>query len=168
MDTLIRKDDSRLIIAGRMGDLDLSSPFFDSFIESYGNPYREWFERKRNDKVWLFNESDRLRGLLKLKLEDETEDYTDITPIFIPKRRLKICSLKVEPNDAEISRVFMETALREASRCRVSDIYATLAANSSYKSKLVRYLEKWGFRVVGTKYSNSVVEDVFALQLDTL
>lgn len=147
----------------RMGDLDISSDFFTSFIESYSPYYRDWFEKKRDDNALTVKENGLLRGFLKLKIEDVDEDYSDISPIFLPARRLKISSLKVEPNDADISRLFMEIALAEARINNVDEIYATMISDSDYKIRLAGYLEKWGFRKVGRKFSFGIVEDIFTL-----
>lgn len=152
----------------RMGDLDISSPFFASFVDAYLPYYYDWFEKKHNDKVLIVSEDDNIRGLLKLKLENPDEDYSDISPIFQPLKRLKICSLKVEPNDADISSIFMRTTIATAITRHVDEIYATITSRSVYKPKLLNYLHKWGFRRVGQKFSYGILEDVVALRTSSI
>ena len=72
-----------------LGDLDINDVFFNSFKEDYPE-YEEWFFRKKNDTVSVIMENNKIKALLKLKIENETEDYSNIIPDFKPKKRLKI------------------------------------------------------------------------------
>lgn len=168
MDCMTLKRPALSLSQARMGDLDISSPFFASFVSSYLPYYYEWFEKKHNDKVLIVSEDYNIRGLLKLKLENPDEDYSDISPIFEPLKRLKICSLKVEPNDADISSIFMRTTIATAIARNVDEIYATITSDSDYKIKLLNYLHKWGFRRVGQKFSYGLLEDVVALRTSAI
>lgn len=168
MEKLTRYSKGYVLNSVRMRDMDLSSPFFISFIKSYLPYYYHWLEKKRNDKVLIVSEKDNIRGMMKLKLENPGEDYSDISPVFLPKRRLKISSFKVEPNDADISGFFMRTAFREALRLNTEEIYATLASNADYRIKLLGFLEKWGFQRVGIKYSCGLAEEVLAVSTDSI
>lgn len=149
----------------RFGDLCIGSPFFNSFKNSYGDYYLRWFEKKRMDNVFIHRDNNRLMALLKLKIEDESEDYSEMSQKFRPARRLKISSLKVEPNDKGIGEMFMEVIINFAIENRITEIYGTIPIELDQHDKLITYLLKHGFTHNGFKTSDYLIEEVFSLQI---
>lgn len=60
-----------------LGDLNINDVFFDSFKKDYPE-YNAWFNRKKNDMVRVvMDNNNNVRALLKLKIENESEDYSN-------------------------------------------------------------------------------------------
>lgn len=154
------------IVQKKFGEVDTSSSFFDSFRIVYSPYYSLWLLDRAEDPVYVSYKDGRIIGFLKLKTEDAGEDYSDITPAFSPGRRLKICSLKVESSNHGLSRQLMEIVFDSAVREMVSEIYATVAENCIEKDKLIHFLQKYGFRKYGTKFSHGIREDVFSMPVN--
>ncbi len=145
-----------------LGNVDFYSPFFDVFREAYDPYFTEWWKRKRNDTVYIVKDQFLILGFLKLKIENINEDYGDITPDMQPKKRLKICSLKVDSSLAlGLGSYFMQIIFNEAIQHNVAEIYGTVAINSEAKESIVNFLEKWGFFYFGKKFSHNVEEAVY-------
>ena len=99
----------------RFGSLDLEDSFFDDFKRDYSPYYKTWFRKKSNDEVYVaLDKTKQLRGLLKLKLEDIKEDYSDIKPLFKPAQRLKICSFKAHFTAQKLGQRFMRIVFETA------------------------------------------------------
>jgi hypothetical protein len=78
------------------GNIDVRDPFFDSFRPDY-NGFNKWFAGKCDEEAYVCRtDKNDILGFLYLKTEDETEDDSYITPAFIPRRRLKFGTFKVE------------------------------------------------------------------------
>ena len=136
----------------RFGSLDLEDSFFDDFKRDYSPYYKTWFRKKSNDEVYIaLDKTKQLRGLLKLKLEDIKEDYSDIKPLFKPAQRLKICSFKAHFTAQKLGQRFMRIVFETAMSYRVDEIYVTIFANSIIKGRLIGMLEQWGFKLWGKK-----------------
>lgn len=150
----------------RLKDIDTDLSFFDSFKSTYSPYYVLWLQKKMQDSVYVSYNDDNIIGFMKLKIENEEEDYSDITPIFLPCKRLKICSLKIESSIYGLSRQFMEIVLDNAIQKAVSEIYATIAENCIGKEKLIHFLQKYGFKKHGTKFSHGIQEDVFSMSIN--
>lgn len=140
------------------GDLNINDIFFESFKEDYPE-YEDWFFRKRNDFVYVIIDAYKhIRALLKLKIEDETEDYSNIIPDFAPKKRLKICSFKVSLSSRSgVGKTFVEMILKSAKQNSVEEVYVTLYNKNGSKEALVRLLESNGFLYWGNKNSDELV-----------
>lgn len=111
---------------------------------------RHGLEKKSNDEVYVaLDKTKQLRGLLKLKLEDIKEDYSDIKPLFKPAQRLKICSFKAHFTAQKLGQRFMRIVFETAMSYRVDEIYVTIFANSIIKDRLIGMLEQWGFKLWG-------------------
>lgn len=149
-----------------MRELNLADPFFGSFLEAYGEGFRRWKDRKGNDEVYVVEEDGCLRGLMKLKVETEEEVYDDMSRILIPKRRLKLSSLKVEPNKYDISGMLMRLMLERSEREGIDEIYGTLRPDVSFSRQARQYMEKLGFRKYCEKYSRGIKEDVFVYTIE--
>lgn len=146
----------------RFGDVKLSDSFFDSFRYYYDPYYSHWTVIKADDPVFIVEKAGRPIAFMKLKIESETEDYSDIRPILRPGTRLKICSLKVEKWNYGLSIKMMDIAISEAIFKQVSEIYGTIPVNCDYKYELVNFLHKFGFKKVGIKNSRGIIEEVYS------
>lgn len=146
-----------------LGNLDLHSSFFDVFRNSYGSYFSEWWHKKLKDPVYVVKDERILLGFLKLKIEEKSEDYTDIIPYMSPRRRLKISSLKVDSSCSSrgLGRRFMQIIFSEAIIHNVDEIYGTVVLEGDTVAGLVKYLERWGFFVFGHKKSHGIEEDVY-------
>lgn len=142
------------------GNIDLNDPFFDSFRQDYDG-FNGWFARKSGETAYVCYEHAKVCAFLYLKVEDVTENYTDINPLFSPKRRLKIGTLKVTLNGYKIGERFVKIIIDNALRFKVSEIYVTIFENTVEQLRLVRLLQEYGFYKHGTKTSKSGIESVY-------
>lgn len=140
------------------GDLNIEDSFFDSFKLDYGPYFDKWFQLKNSDIVYAaIDEKEKVKALLKLKQEDEHEDYSDIHPYFPPKKRLKISSLKVGVTGFKLGERFLKIIFDEALRCQAEEIYATIYINRHDKERLMQMMTAWGFGIVGKKTDGELV-----------
>ena len=89
------------------GRVVLKDPFFDSFRADYPQ-FDQWFTSKSQEPAYVCFEGSKLVAFLYLKVELEREPYSDITPSFSPKRRLKIGTFKVDLNGFKIGERFLK------------------------------------------------------------
>ncbi len=143
------------------GELNLKDPFFDSFREDYAG-FDSWFNKKANDAIAYvtFNKG-QLLSLLFMKPEEADENYSDITPIFKPKRRLKIGTFKVISNGVRLGERFLKIIFDNAQQYKVDEIYVTIFDKREEQQRLIALLEDWGFTYHGTKESKSGTELVY-------
>ena len=155
------KDDSKGIILKEVpfGTLSLDDTFFNTFKREYAPYYFEWFKKKKDDLVYVAkDENNKIKALLKLKLELENEDYSTIIPFMPPARRLKISSLKVDYSGQKLGERFMRIIFEQALKHKVEEIYVTVYANNSPRLRLIDMIKRWGFSFWGNKQNG---EDVF-------
>lgn len=134
------------------GQVDLRSKFFDSFREDYANAaFDKWFNKKSDETAYVCYEKDALVAFLYLKLEEAGENYSDIDPIFKPKRRLKIGTFKVELNGYKLGERFLKIVFDNALRQKVDEIYVTIFPHSVDQQRLISILEDFGFFLHGAK-----------------
>ena len=142
----------------KMEKLDINDRFFNTFKQEYFPYYCDWFKKKGKDSVYVSRyDNDKIQAILKLKIENEKEDYSNISPIFSPQRRLKICSLKVEYTGQKMGERFLFICFQTAIDNAVEQIYITIFPNSSQRKRLVGILKQWGFFYWGTKDNNEHV-----------
>ena len=101
-------------------------------------------------------------GFLYLKVEDEAEDYSIISPIFKPKRRLKIGTFKVEATGFRLGERFLKIIFDNALKGNVDEIYTTMFDERAELNALAYLLIRWGFEKYGQKITESGEEDVLA------
>lgn len=142
------------------GQVELKDPFFDSFREDY-HGFDKWFNGKSNDPCYVCYSDDKLSAFLYIKIENEDESYTDISPVFAPKKRLKIGTLKVTQNGYKIGERFLKVVFDNAILFSVQEIYVTIFNKRPEQLELMAMLEEWGFVKHGTKLSNNGEEIVF-------
>ena len=63
---------------------------------------------------------------LYLKIEEKDENYNNITPMFIPKRRLKIGTFKVTSTGYKLGERFLKIIFDNALNYGVDEIYVTI------------------------------------------
>lgn len=136
----------------KLGELDYDDRFFNTFKAEYEPYYHVWFKKKKNDDVYVAKDlKGKIRGLLKLKVEESMDDFGNIKPIFAPAKRLKICSFKADFTSQKLGQRFMRVIFDVAIQKSVTEIYVTLFQNSSQRRRLVGMIEQWGFVYYGTK-----------------
>ena len=107
-------------------DTNVNNVFFDSFREEYPE-FNKWFNRKSEEPVYVcYDDGGKLLAFLYLKTEDRREPYSDIYPLFSPKRRLKIGTFKVELNGFKLGERFLKIVFDNAVKQRVDEVYVTI------------------------------------------
>jgi hypothetical protein len=133
------------------GELDLKDDFFTSFKEDYFG-YKEWFNKKADETVYVCLAESKLIALLYLKIENKEENYSDINPPFSPKKRLKIGTFKVSLNGYRLGERFIKIIFDNALLYKVEEIYVTIFNKRIEQQRLISLLEEYGFYYHGTKY----------------
>ncbi|MBQ7673173.1 MAG: ASCH domain-containing protein [Alphaproteobacteria bacterium] len=144
----------------RFDEIDLEDHFFDTLREDYeGQKFDRWFKKKGNEKAYVFEDKDGLKGFLYLKNETEDEpDYLKITPHLSPKKRMKIGTFKIIRSGFRLGERFLKIIFDNARQACVSEIYVTLFEDKREDVKhLERMMFEWGFYKYGTKENGEVV-----------
>ncbi len=145
----------------RFGELDVRKPFFDSFKEDYPG-FEDWFARKCDEKAYICNDDkDTILGFLYLKTEERDESYPHMTPAFLPKRRLKVGTFKVESTGFRLGERFLKIIFDNAQKRDVDEIYVTLFEDRPELSALGALFQRWGFIRYGINKSTGKNEAVF-------
>lgn len=139
----------------RFHEIDINDPFFDSFKEDYPG-FEKWFRKKADETAYITTNKGRLLSFLFLKLESREEDYDDITPVFLPKKRLKIGTFKVISNGVRLGERFLKIIFDNALQYKVDEIYVTIYKKREEQIRLVGLLEDWGFNFYGNKGEEAV------------
>lgn len=133
--------------------VDLQNSFFDSFREDYVG-FDKWFNKKADEISYICYSNDNLSAFLYIKTEDVEENYSDIEPIFEPKRRLKIGTFKVTSNGYKIGERFLKIIFDNALvDKKIEEVYVTIFEKSTEQIRLINLLEEWGFEKFGVKKS---------------
>ncbi|MUG46970.1 PIN domain-containing protein [Paenibacillus woosongensis] len=133
-----------------MGDINLNDPFFDSLKEDYPG-FEKWFNKKADEIAYICKMDDNVAAFLYLKIEDENENYSNISPPFSKKKRLKIGTFKVTMNGYKLGERFLKIIFDNALRFRVDEIYVTIFDKSMEQIRLINLLTDFGFTKHGTK-----------------
>jgi len=156
--------DYRILSVRRLhfGEVDLRSNFFDSFREDYaGDAFDRWFNKKADETAYVCYEGRALVAFLYLKVEGKDENYSDIEPVFKPKRRLKIGTFKVELNGYKLGERFLKIVFDNALRQKVDEIYVTIFPRRLDQQRLITLLETFGFKEHGKKLNSYGEEKVY-------
>jgi hypothetical protein len=139
-------------------DVNLDDPFFDSFKEDYSG-FEKWFRKKANEKAYVtVNKLNNLiLSFLYLKREDKDEVYSDIEPIFKPKKRLKIGTFKVVSNGVRLGERFLKIVFDNALINKVDEVYVTIFNKREEQLRLIDLLNDWGFYLWGKKDNGEFV-----------
>ena len=140
--------------------VDLQDSFFDSFREDYIG-FDKWFNKKADEIAYVCYSNNSLSAFLYIKIEEETENYSDIEPNFKRKKRLKIGTLKVTSNGFKIGERFLKIIFDNALQYNVSEIYVTIFDKRPEQARLIALLEEWGFNYFGNKGTATGDEKVY-------
>lgn len=132
------------------GNINLADNFFDSLKEDYPE-FQKWFNKKAEEKAYITYSKGKILSFLYLKIENKDENYSDIIPHFLPKKRLKIGTFKVVSNGVRLGERFLKIIFDNAISNHVDEIYVTIFDKSDEQKRLIRLLEEWGFIKFGTK-----------------
>lgn len=131
-------------------EVDIKDSFFDSFREDY-NEFNSWFKSKFDKVCYVCYNDNNLTAFLYIKVEDETENYYEIKPLFSKKKRLKIGTLKVISNGYKIGERFLKIVFDNAIQYKVEEIYVTVFDKRPEQGQLIDMLKDWGFVEHGIK-----------------
>ena len=142
------------------GDIEVSNSFFNSFRADYDG-FDQWFLSKCDDEAYICkNDKGDILGFLYVKTEGVSENYSDIQPQFIPKRRLKAGTFKVESTGFRLGERFIKIIFDNALQRKVDEIYITMFTDRDDLTALNELLLRWGFIKHGIKFSKDKRETV--------
>lgn len=133
----------------KFAEIDLSSPFFNSLKNDYPE-FETWFRRKYQEEAYICKDNNEVKAFLYIKRENEDEPY-QISPIFTPKKRLKIGTFKVEMTGLKLGERFIKIICENAIKFSVEEIYVTIFNRTESQQYLISLLEKYGFKYWGNK-----------------
>lgn len=132
------------------GEININDSFFESFKEDYQG-FDKWFLRKSDETAYVTINKGNILSFLYLKVENTDENYSDISPVFKPKKRLKIGTFKVISNGVRLGERFLKIIFDNAIRFSVDEIYITIFDKREEQKRLILLLEDWGFKFYGKK-----------------
>ena len=141
------------LIRKKFKQIDIRDTFFDSLKKDYDG-FDNWFKSKSQEYAYVYYIGDSLKAFLYLKPESIDENYHDIEPMFLPKKRLKIGTFKVSVNGLRIGKLFLQIIFNTAIEMGVDEIYCTvpdLKNNNLSKQAFTKLLKDNGFYLWGTK-----------------
>jgi predicted nucleic acid-binding protein len=133
-----------------MGNINLNDSFFDSLKEDYSG-FEKWFNKKADEMAYVCLMDESIAAFLYLKIEDENENYSNVSPHFSKKKRLKIGTFKVTLNGYKLGERFLKIIFDNALRFRVDEVYVTIFDKSIEQVRLINLLTDFGFTKHGTK-----------------
>ena len=151
----------------KFGKINLNDTFFDSLKEDYIE-FDKWFIKKYDEEAYITINSNNgmLLSFLYLKVEDENENYSNISPQFPAKRRLKVGTFKVISNGFRLGERFVKIIFDNALKNQVQEIYVTIYDKRSEQRRLIELLEQWGFVLWGKKGNELVYVRDFSPKFD--
>ena len=151
----------------KFGRIDLNDAFFNSLKDDYVG-FDKWFVKKYDEEAYITLNSNNgmLLSFLYLKVEDENENYSNMNPIFLPKRRLKIGTFKVICNGFRLGERFVKIIFDNALKNHVQEIYVTIYNKRPEQCRLIELLEQWGFVLWGKKGEELVYVRDFSPKYD--
>lgn len=142
------------------GTINLEDSFFDSFKEDYKG-FDKWYLKKSDETAYVTINKGNILSFLFLKVENKDENYSDIEPAFIPKKRLKIGTFKVISNGVRLGERFMKIIFDNAIQNKVDEIYVTIFDKREEQKRLIGLFEDWGFILYGSKSTSNGNELVY-------
>ena len=141
----------------KFGNIPLDQPFFDSLKRDYPE-FVEWYQGHYDREAYICGENNDIKAFLSLKTEfPHTENYSDITPMFVDNKKLKICTFKVVANGYKIGERFLKIAFDYAIRNKVDEIYLTVFPEDTARETLISLIKEYGFELWGKKGVNEEV-----------
>jgi len=153
----------------KFGRINLGDDFFTSLKEDYVG-FDKWFIKKFDEEAYITVNSNNglLLSFLYLKVEDKNEIYSDIVPLFVSKKRLKVGTFKVINNGFRLGERFMKIIFDNALKNKVDEIYVTIFNKRDEQKRLIDLLEQWGFVLWGIKNSELVYVRDFTKKTDQI
>jgi len=143
------------------GNIDINDDFFDSFRRDYPE-FDKWFNSKADEIAYICrSDKGQIVAFLYVKVEREDENYSDISPTFDKKKRLKIGTFKVVSNGYKLGERFLKIIFDNALRNKVDEVYVTLFDYTEDQERLMGLLTDWGFSYHGEKHTPAGNEQVF-------
>ncbi len=151
----------------RFGRINLNDDFFTSLKEDYPG-FDKWFIKKFDDEAYITVNSNNglLLSFLYLKVEEKDENYHDVSPVFSPKKRLKVGTFKVINNGFRLGERFIKIIFDNALKNKVEEIYVTIFDKRDEQKRLIDLLEQWGFIYWGKKNDELVYVRDFSKKTD--
>lgn len=151
----------------KFGRINLDDDFFISLKEDYIG-FDKWFIKKFDEEAYITVNSNNglLLSFLYLKVENKEEIYTDITPLFTSKKRLKVGTFKVINNGFRLGERFIKIIFDNALKNKVDEIYVTIFDKRDEQKRLIELLEQWGFAFWGKKNDELVYIRDFSRKTD--
>jgi predicted nucleic acid-binding protein len=146
------------------GNINISDTFFESFKEDYVG-FEKWFNKKSDEIAYVTYNNSNILSFLYLKVEGKEENYSDINPVFKPKKRLKIGTFKVVNNGVRLGERFLKIVFDNAMQNKVEEIYVTIFDKRDEQKRLISLMEEWGFVLHGKKVSTTGEELVYVRDL---
>lgn len=135
----------------KFGAIKLEQNFFASLKRDYPK-FVEWYIDNYDKEAYVCGDNDNITAFLSLKPElPGKEDYSNIKPTFLPKKRLKIRTFKVIANGYKIGERFLKIAFDNALANNAEEIYVTLFPEDEARETLVSLLTSFGFVKWGMK-----------------
>ncbi len=146
-----------------ISSVPVSDTFFDTLRADYPG-FDEWLMRKGTESAYVARREDGgIDGFLYLKLEDG--EVTDVQPTFVPERRLKVGTLKVNPHGTRLGERLLKKVFDHAIEHDVAEVYVTVFPKHA---KLIELFARYGFTKVATKTGPGGAEDVMRRSLRVL
>lgn len=143
------------------GNIDIKDEFFDSFKEDYPG-FEKWFNKKADEIAYICKSNEgQILAFLYIKIEDEFENYSDISPQLSKKKRLKIGTFKVVLNGFKLGERFLKIVFDNALANKVHEIYVTIFQKRTGQLLLIKLLQDWGFYLHGKKTGETEDELVY-------
>jgi predicted nucleic acid-binding protein len=140
--------------------VNIKDEFFDSFRDDY-KEFDKWFNKKADEICYVCYSENQLTAFLFIKREDENENYSNISPAFQTKKRLKIGTFKVTANGYKIGERFLKIIFDNALQYRINEIYVTIFDKREEQKRLIELLKIWGFCYFGLKTTQNGFEKVY-------
>lgn len=142
----------------KFGRINIGDDFFASLKEDYVG-FDKWFIKKLDEEAYITVNSNNglLLSFLYLKVENIEENYRNISPVFLPKKRLKVGTFKVINNGFRLGERFMKIIFDNALKNKVDEIYVTIFDKRDEQRRLIDLLEQWGFVLWGKMDDNELV-----------
>jgi hypothetical protein len=143
------------------GNVNIGDDFFNSFKGDYSE-FEGWFNKKSDKIAYVSRADGEVKAFLYLKVENAgSEAYSDITPPFKPKKRLKIGTFKVVSTGFKLGERFLKIIFDNALQYQVDEIYVTIFDKRDEQIRLIQLLKDWGFKYWGEKNTANGIEKVF-------
>jgi len=141
-----------------LSQINVYDPFFNSFKEQYINFYN-WFRHmaKVGKKAWVFTNKNHIEAFLFM----EEDNMIVGAPLeILKKRRLNILWLKICSQLEIITELFLKTAIDEAIKHNIAEIYFT--GFPPFTETIIPVFQNFGFEHCAKKSNN---EDIYIKSL---